>query len=161
MPVYSVIRSPFVAMARVAYFSNWQRNICFFMEVINSTKNARSLFPHNFLLIKFAWLFGGSTQTAHLASEILMLGWLYSLLKADLLRFNSFEVDQKSVLIHPRFLSSGRADIFVHVLRSNALSKPGIKAKISKPKPDFNRCRLQHGSEIILACNILIISQHW
>jgi len=26
-------------------------------------------------------------------------------LKADLLRFNSFEVDQKSVLIHPRFMS--------------------------------------------------------
>jgi len=27
-------------------------------------------------------------------------------------RFNSFEVDQKIVLIHPRFMSPGRAEIF-------------------------------------------------
>jgi len=54
--------------------------------------------------------------------------------KADLLRFNSFEVDQISVLIHPRFMSPGKADIFVHVLRSNALSKPGIKPNF-RPTP--------------------------
>jgi len=53
------------------------------------------------------------------------------ILKADLLTLNSFEVDQKSVLIHPRFMSPERADIFVLVLRSNALSKPGIKVNFS------------------------------
>jgi len=42
------------------------------------------------------------------------------LLKAHLLRFISFDVDQKSVLRHPRLISPGRADIFVHVFHSNA-----------------------------------------
>jgi len=31
----------------------------------------------------------------------------------DVLRFNSSDVDQKHVLIHPRFMSPGRADVAV------------------------------------------------
>jgi len=70
-----------------------------------------------------------------------------NLLKADVLRFNSFQLDQKSVLIHPRFMSPGRVDIFVQVFRSNVLSKPCIKGKLS--------CNTSHSSKHFSTVNIV------